>query len=226
MSEEIIPTEPDEIEISGEPMTMFETWMKAVTSPSEASYIQIISDPTMSAGKAYGWLALSSVIGGIVLVIGQSLFGLASGLGIEGILSSFLSLIFVIPIGIVISMVGATIITGISTGVAKILGGEGSFTELLYATAAYSSPIGIVSSIFSAIPIVNLIAIPISFYALFLNIIAVKATHQFGWGKAIASSVVIYIFLFVLLAICVIIFLTIMGPTIGDMFQTIINDLQ
>lgn len=219
MSEEITPTPASEMDMPGEPMGAVETWMKAVTSPSEETYLKIVSDPGLSAGKAYGWVALGAAIGAIFSIIGQALGISPLGDMASSPISVFLS-------SVIVSVIAITILTGLTHGIAKMLGGTGTFTKLLYASAAYGLPLGVVSSFLSIIPIVNLLGFPVGLYGIVLNVIAVKASHELTWGKAAIASLSIIIGLMLLVACLVFFFLVILGPTIGNIFESIINNLQ
>lgn len=219
MSEELTPTPASEVELPGEPMGAVETWMKAVTSPSEETYLKIVSDPGLSAGKAYGWIALGGAIGAVFSIIGQAL-GI-SPLG--DVPSSPISTFF---FSVIVSVIAITILTGLTHGIAKMLGGTGTFSKLLYAVAAYGFPLGVVTNALSVIPIVNLLAIPLGFYGIVLNVIAVKASHELTWGKAAVASLSILVGIIFLVACLVFFALAVLGPAIGGIFENILNEIQ
>ena len=65
----------------------------------------------------------------------------------------------------------------------------------------------------------------VGIYGLVLNVMAVKAVHQFDWGRSIASSAVIWVGLLCCASVVIIVILTLMGPAIGNVFSGILNDL-
>ena len=76
---------------------------------------------------------------------------------------------------------------------------------------------------FSAVPYVNictgLISVGLGFYALFLQITAVKAVNRFGWGQA-AGSVLLPGLVFLVVCGCILfIGFTLLAPVIGDVFN-------
>jgi hypothetical protein len=126
-------------------------------------------------------------------------------------------------------VLGLMISAGLTQLIASALGGTGSYSKLVYAFATYSAPLAIISSIVGSIPYVNYLAFPLSIYGMVLNVIAVKAVNQFGWGKAIASSWLILasiLLVVVLVAVMVIAILTLLGPIIGSVFSGIIQGLE
>ncbi|MDH5606779.1 MAG: YIP1 family protein [Anaerolineae bacterium] len=228
--EEIVPTPESEMMPYDEPW--YQIFIKALTQPNLATYEEIAMSPDASIGKAYAWLAASGLVGGIVSAVIRMIVGFVFGSvgGSEtlayGIGMGFGAFCIGIPLGIIISLVGFTIYTGISHGIAKMLGGQGDFAQLAYTIAAYTVPISLISSFIISIPIVNMISLVIGIYAVALNIIAIKAVHQFDWGRAAASSVLVIGLALCIVAFCLVLMLTLMGPAIGDVFSNIIQDLQ
>lgn len=75
-------------------------------------------------------------------------------------------------------------------------------------------------------PLVNCLAFPLGIYGLVLNAIAVKAVHQFSWGRALAASfALLAVALLCLLPVFVIVVLAILGPAIGNIFSNIVNEI-
>ncbi|MCC7446354.1 MAG: YIP1 family protein [Anaerolineae bacterium] len=218
---------------SGTPMTWSETWTKALTKPSEETFVEIANDPNASSGRALTWVFIASIISAVIGVGLQALFGPivspqsfggtdfeAIGMGsLTG--ASLLSLVCVAPIAAVVGVALFALVVGVTNVVAKALGGTGNYDKLIYATAAYAAPLSLVSSVVSGIPIVRYIGFVIGIYGLVLNVIAVKAVHQFSWGKAVMSSLVIWVLLAILFCLCVFALLSILGPAVGNIFSNI-----
>jgi hypothetical protein len=72
--------------------------------------------------------------------------------------------------------------------IAKKLGGTGTYSKLVYAFAASLAPIALIGTVASFIPIVQYLVFPLLLYSIALNVLAVRAVHQFRWGRAIAST--------------------------------------
>jgi hypothetical protein len=210
-------------------MPWYTVWINALTKPSVAEYEAIVSQPAVSTATASLWVFLSSTVGYIISIAillalptlspysAQSPFGDAGSWG--------LLLICLAPLGGLFSVLGLYISAGLSHVVARALGGVGTFPQLAYAIAAYTSPISLVASIISLIPLVNCLGLFIGAYALALNILSVKAVHKFSWGKAVLSSAVIIAILIALVACFVIAVLAMMGPAVSNVFSGIITEL-
>jgi hypothetical protein len=108
----------------------------------------------------------------------------------------------------------------------------GTFDKLAYASAAISVPFSLLTGVltlFAAIPFVGLctgiISLLLSFYVLFLQITAVKAVNRFGWGAAIGTVLLPVLVIGFFCGCLVIGGLTLLGPTIGDVFSSINQSL-
>ena len=211
-----------------------QTWIKALTQPNVATFEQIANDaPPDSYSKALTWIFAATLVSGLINVVVGLVFSSAARFSnVRGIdpatlqgTSTVVSLICVPVIGL-ISVIITAIIVGITHLVARALGGTGTYNKLIYTTAAYSAPLTIVSSLIGVIPVVGAcVNLILGIYGLVLNVTSVKAVHQFDWGKAILSSVVIWIGLLVLVAVILIVVLALLGPSIGNIFSNIVQGL-
>ena len=138
---------------------------------------------------------------------------------------SILTNLICAPVAGAIAVLIAAVLTLITQAIAGALGGTGSYEKLLYTTAAFTAPLGIVGAVMSLIPVVGLLGFVIGIYEIVLQVTAVKAVNQFGWGKAIMSSIVIWACVLVLVAVVVIVILALLGPSIGTIFSNIVDSL-
>jgi hypothetical protein len=215
------------------PQPFYQIWIKALTKPSEQTFAEIANSPDASPNKAYIWLAISYIVSFffimlLTLVRTSGQYGdLGSSLG-----SSAIALICGAPIGAVIGVLFFALMTAIIQWVAKLFKGTGSYSKLIYAVAAFTAPIMLVSGVLSALSLIpfiglcfSVISIGLSIYSLVLWIMAVKAVNQFGWGEA-AGSVLLPGIVIGLLCGCLIGgMLTLLAPVIGDVFSTINTSL-
>lgn len=171
---------------NGESLSWFETWIKALTRPSVAAYEEIISDPNAGPKRAVIWIIAISLIGLFIPIIGDSLVGtgrIRSIYQANGLIF-WVSLLYT-PVVVLIQVV---LPVGISQLIAALLGGSGTFSELIYANAAYLAPLILITYLLIGIPYAFFLILPIALYAGFLYVTALKAVHKFGWGKAILST--------------------------------------
>ena len=201
------------------PMSATETWIKALTQPREEAYLSIANDPGASIGKAVLWLAGFGFVGGLITGIANAIFGTSAFQQFSDMYSQYGDFAFTPPQtgggffsiiggsfgGLFGAVIGALIFVGLVQLVSKMLGGTGSFETLFYASAAYSAPLGLVTSVLSAIPFVGLCLSPLlGIYGIVLAVVANKATHEYDTGKAVIA--VLAPGLLVLLLCCCIIF--------------------
>lgn len=209
-----------------ESLSAVETWVRALTQPTEAGYQAIVNDPRAGYRRAVIWIFLASIaitfIGIALAFLTDSGGSLGSG-GLEG--QTFVWLICLAPVTAIIPLLGLAIVTGISHIIARMLGGTGTYETLFYTLAAYLSPFWLVTGLISLVPYLNCLTLPLGLYAIYLNILSVKSVHRFGWGPAIFSSTAVILALFVLGAICVVVLLATLGPAVGTVFSNIVEGI-
>ena len=211
----------------GESLSWGETWVKALSQPSEESYHEIANGPGATPGKAYSWVFISTLIGYAIYMLITFFIGTnIMGVGGDDVLGPLIAAVLCgAPVGGLFAVLGVMISVGISQWIANALGGTGTYSQLVYAVAAYVAPLSLISYLLSSIPYLSCLTIPLAFYGIFLNVTAVKAVNKFSWGRAIVSSVLILFLLSVFVAIIVIVVLTLLGPAIGNVFSEIISEL-
>ncbi|MEP7289019.1 MAG: YIP1 family protein [Chloroflexota bacterium] len=213
---------------SGPRLSWSDAWAKALTQPSVESFEEIANSTPESNNTAYLWIFVVSIISSIIRAALSTAF--ASSLGstqqyayspgttiITGLICS--------PVIGAISVLFFAIYIGITQAIAGALDGTGSYRKLLYTAAAYAAPLSLVTAVLGSIPLVNCLTLPLGLYSIYLNVLSVKAVNQFGWGKAILSSFVIWIVVVVLIAVVIIVILAILGPSIGEIFSNITRSL-
>ena len=215
------------------PEPFYKVWLKAVTKPNEQTYAEIANSSGASPTKAYLWLAISYIFTFFVSMLVFS-FTSSSQYGDfgEALGGSVIALICGAPIGAVIGLLIYALEVAIVQWVAKLFKGTGSYNQLIYAFAAFTAPLTLVSGVlsaFSLIPFIGLcfsiISIGIGLYSIFLMITAVKGVNKFGWGEA-AGSVLLPGLVLIFVCGCLTIgILMLLGPVIGDVFSTINQSL-
>jgi hypothetical protein len=220
--------------------SFFQTWMDALTKPSERTYATIASSPRAKATTAYLWVFFAAVVqfvlsvlvqaGAVRRVLEERGFGQnlpAGGLGFGAVAA-----ICGGPILAVLAVVGFAVGTALIQWIAKMFGGKGTFDQLAYTFGAIYAPFAILSGVFillGAIPFVGIcfrIVIGLAgFYALFLQITAAKGVNQFGWGPAAGSVLLPGLALAVVCCCMAFIVGTLTGAAIGNIFSSINQSL-
>jgi len=182
-----------------------------------AAYEELARDPNATTNRAYLWIIVSLLIGAVIQGL---VFLLIPDTAMAG-----LGLTTLFCVAVVGGVIGFFIWSIITQGIARVLEGTGTYAQLVYALAAYTAPLYIINSVLAYIPLLNCLSIVTGIYAIVLNVIAVKAVHQFSWGRAIAASFILWLGLFALAACLVIVVLAILGPAIGNIFSNIVNEI-
>jgi hypothetical protein len=120
----------------------------------------------------------------------------------------------------ILAVLGLLLGAGLIQLVARDIGGVGTYAELVYATAAYSAPLTLISNVLAPIPICVYLTIPLGLYGLVLQLKAIRAVHEFDWGSAFASLALILLLVFVVFAI-----LLLVGPIVGRELLNIVEGL-
>ncbi len=188
------PKRDDPRKRKGHPFTWIEVWLRAVTQPDVGVYREHLADPQASLMRALTWVFVASVAGSLMQAIAASMPRLG-GPGMIGFNESFdinvslMSTLCCAPFFAVFGMVAFVIWNGIQYLFAVMLGGEGTFEDQLYSAASFAAPISLIMTFSGMIPCIGPLAMfGVLLYMLYLNIIALDATHLFGQGKAIIVS--------------------------------------
>lgn len=220
----------------------FTIWLNAVTKPSEQAYSLLAGSPdAQNNTRAFTWIFLAGTLSAIVTGILQALLefagftarfpGFPAEIAGNAPRNAAVSLgisLCTSPIAGAMSVVFFAIFVGIIQWVAAMFKGTGNFSQLAYVTAAISVPFSLISSLFAPLSVLGVvgycfsgISLLLGFYAMYLQLLAVKSVNKFGWGEA-AGSYFLPVFLFVCLCACVIAGLvSVLAPMMGDTFRLI-----
>jgi hypothetical protein len=228
---------------SGAEMSMVETWIAAVTKPSESTFAEIAAQPGATTGKAFLWVGLASLVTAFISAITQSVgkgsamdmyrdflppdlaYALPSGGG-SGM--SFGAIICGAPLGAILGVIFFAIGVGLIQWVAKLFGGTGSYEKLAYTFAAITVPVSAVMAVLSLLGLIPFIGVlfgiasfGVSIYSIVLQVLAVKAVNGLDTGKAVGSVLLPGLVIFIFVCCCVVIGVAAMGPMIGEVFNEI-----
>jgi len=245
---EQLPSNAPLMESKPGPAGWIPVWIKAVTKPSEQTFIEITESVDATLRTAFIWVFIAGTISGIAQALVRGIYGFTGGgpqfPGLEQYMpssgggdagSAVTSLVISLclsPLVGVLSIVFFAIGVAVTQWIAKLFGGVGTFEKLAYASAAISVPFTLVSAVLTligAIPFIGIcggiVSLLLSFYALYLQIMAVKAVNRFSWGAA-AGSVLIPAVVIALVCGCLVAgSLMLLGPAIGNVFSGINQSL-
>ena len=179
--------------------TWFEAWRAALTRPSVATYTDLLLDPRASLVRAVAWLFVSALIAYLVGIAFQMLLfpsaltdivreaGETAPPGLESTPGLLLGLSlactpFIAAFAVASYLAGF----GLVHFVASALGSEGSYTQVVYAHAAYIAPLGMLTTLLGMVPLVNCLTLPLALYGFGLQLMALKASTRLSWGRVLA----------------------------------------
>ena len=202
---------------------LWQTWLKASTSPSDATFADLRQKPNANITTAVIWMAIYGAIAAIAGLVSSLIFAgtvqgalpsvlqqldlspeemaqaeqalrfLPGNVAVGAGFSSLANILWV-PVWFLIGV-------GIYHLLAKLLGGTGEYGRLAYLSAAFSAPLGIVTTLLSLIPLAGCVTPLIGIYTLVLSYFAVKVEHQLSSGRAI-MVILIPALVLVVLAMC------------------------
>ena len=185
-------------------------WMNALTKPNEQTFVKIANLPNTKASVAYLWVFFTSLVQIFFLylvqgnLVRQALVQQGYDIGVfgNGIEANLITLICGTPIFAAASVVFFAIVVAIIQWIARMFGGRGTFNQMAYVYAAIAAPFALfrtVVALFAVIPYVGFcfgwIGVLAVLYFVILQIIAVKAVNQIGWGQAVCAFTLPFIML-------------------------------
>ena len=233
-------------EMSNAPMmqssssSFFQTWIDALTKPSEQTYAGIAASPKAKAMTGYIWVFLSSLAGSFLSLIAEGALVRnqlsQAGVGADqlrgGAGGVLITLICGAPILAFIGTVFFAILVALVQWIAKMFGGQGNNDQLAYTFAAIGAPASLVSGalvLLSAIPVVGFcfraVTGLVGIYVIILEIMAVKGVNRFGWGPAIGSWAIPYAAILLVCCCAAVAVGALTGAALGNIFNSINSSL-
>jgi len=215
----------------------FTVWINAVTKPSEQAYAAMAEHrDAQSYNRAFVWVFLAGTVAAVISGLLQGILNMAGlsssmpgmsdlvGGGRQGGLAGLAIAVCSAPISGAVAVLGFAIFVGVIQWVARMFKGVGTFSQMAYVAAAISVPFSFITSFLTPFSTVNVvgyctggISLILGLYAMYLQILAVKAVNKFGWGEA-AGSYFIPLILIVCICACVVV-------ALGSMFGLAFGDL-
>ncbi len=203
----------------------YEIWLDVWTHPGEEAFWGILKERNHSIGRAFIWIAVTSLILAVVTTIGyvplynsfMSQYGDIQTAQIFQATTVTVGLCSVIlaPIS---SILGLVIITGIYHLISKLFGGSGAWSDLVFCMAAVTAPASIISGVlaipyllFSNFPaiwwliaiFIGILTVIVSVYVLVMNVNAIRAAEKIGTWQAIVTIFLPIIIIAVLSVCCI-----------------------
>lgn len=134
--------------------------------------------------------------------------------------------------GLVGTIIGFYLGSGILYILARIFGGSGNFGTQTYLQSLYAVPLGIVTSVVSLVTVIpvagaclaGLVVLAASIYGIILSVRAIKVAHNMTTGSAVAAVLAPTLILLIIPCL-VIVVLALLGPAVGNIFSDIITNI-
>lgn len=200
----------------GRHYTWLEAWKEAILRPSVETYQSLVADPQGTFSRSIIWLVATLIFSMVAQLVAQLIFGtLAGGFfnfqnqyqsqsATDTLLGGIFGALCCYPIMAGITIVLLFIVFGIIHLVTQVLGGRNTFEKTFYALSLVIAPSFVISGFLSFIPLLGIcLGIFLQLYFLILMVIAIKATHRFGWLEASISTLSPLIITLLLVVGCV-----------------------
>jgi len=175
----------------------YDAWSTAILSPTVEGYQMLINHAGVNITTPLTWIFITNLL--TFSLVGVLLMTLLSSQW-QSIVSQISSAdarilaggsVLVLAIGIPISAIFVTLGNALGAGIlhvlAALMGGQGKYSQLLYVSAAYLCPLNAISFFVALIPVVQFLSLPISLFAAYLSILALRTVHRLSWGRAITT---------------------------------------
>ena len=204
-------------------ISWYDAWSTALLSPTVEGYQSLINHAGVNVSTPLTWIFITTLrtyidIGGLGAsqVSAQMKFILSQVPGMDPRIlagGTALFLLIAIPLTAILMTAGQALGVAILHGMAFVLGGQGKYSQMLYASTAFTCPMSIISSIIAAIPVVNMASPLISLWLIYLELTALRAVYRLSWGRAIAALLLPGVLIFVCLCAFTFLMFPMAGPT-------------
>jgi hypothetical protein len=182
----------NDLNLSPRPRKWYEIWWEVYSRPGVPSFQSLLNEPNHTITRAFIWIAIPSLIA----VIASSAISVSYLQNVEpAYVSPWVYFICIIILTPIFTILGMIISSGIYHWIARLLGGSGSWTDLVFCLSAVIAPseliagaISLISLLFVQMPVLIFIPWGLSFifgiYVIILIILAIMAVEKVSAGKA------------------------------------------
>ena len=197
--------------------SMFQTWMKVLTSPGADVFLAEREKPAATLTTGLVWIILAALVTALLGLLqtqlnASSLGGLAEMVGLmppdlrgymEMIVNNDSLISNASLFSIIITPLFFIIGVGILHLVASVLGGRGQFGRYAYLNATYAAPLAMISALLGFVPVVGgCLGGILTIYGWVLTYFATKVEYGLSDGRAIVVVLAPILAVFVLV-LCV-----------------------
>lgn len=178
-----------------EPRKWYQIWWDIWSHPGVASFQALLREPDHSIRRGLIWVALTSLFVGLTssLLSARSIASIESGYG--GTAIYYMCVLIATPI---FGVLGIMISSGIFHWIARLMGGNGRWEDLLICSSAVTAPSAMITGVFSGLTFILLqtpvvlfifwgLASILGIYGIVLYIQAIMAAENLSTGKAVLT---------------------------------------
>jgi len=204
----------------------YEIWLDVWTHPGEEAFWGILKERNHSVGRAFIWVAVTSLILAVASIIGYvPLYrSFMSNIGAVNTVE-FFNTTSLLTFGIcsviltpIFAILGLVISSGIYHLISKLFGGSGAWSDLVFCLGAVIAPGSIITGVlmipyvlFSNFPaiwwlvaiFIGILSLIVSIYVIVLNVNAIRGAERIGTWQAILTIFLPIIIIGVLSVCCV-----------------------
>lgn len=169
-------------------LSWYKVWLVAITKPAVGTFERIIGNSNTYTLKAVFWVIISTFLPFAMTLLLRSQQEIAA----TGVSSTDTSVRVVFGLSAIYTggMLGELLIALLGIHFfAKFSSGNGSYSKLFYATAAYLSPITIISFVLNMLPYRDVSLTLLAIYAIVLSFFVTKAVYRLEWILSIVFTV-------------------------------------
>jgi hypothetical protein len=191
------------------PMSWQDIWKLAV-QPSVDNYERIIADPDATTGRAYKWIfftiLVSYPIAVIISVAGVLIQRGRLNLIFQAVLNGLPTIVLYTVLVSVGAMLGLLIGGYVLDWSARLIGGVGERTKYMFALAAFTCPMTLLSFALVTLTGVPLFSSLLGIYTFILQLTAIRAVYKLGWGGSCLATLVVPIIIVVVIFVLSLLF--------------------
>ncbi len=166
-------------------------WFIALVNPSRSGYVALRDDPQASVTRASVWIVLTSLVAVSVLFPIQFSGQLAQA-GVVNLTTPVLIAITIVVavVGSLANLLALYLNSLIISFTAGALGGEGSFRDQVYLSAAYMAPLQLLQAALITVPTVGIfLSVGLSLYTFWLSINATRVAQEISALRALVALI-------------------------------------
>jgi hypothetical protein len=158
-------------------------WRDALLGPFGGRFKPLAAERSIDGSWPYTWIGGAALLSAVIL-LGVSWSGSGPAL-IGNRLGNPAVIVCGLPLSTGVMLALFSLYTGLTHGLARLVGGHGHHDRLVFLHAAYGAPLLPVMALLMLGPLLAVLLVPLLAYVLLLNVGAARAVYGLDWGRAV-----------------------------------------